>query len=116
MYISKVILPFFLLNIGLVHAQNEAKHDIFVTSAAIQHLYRHCANKVNIEVPDLCSDYNPICTASDADIQQSNDFKRKFIIVPKGNKCTLSVSNNINGSAKPVGDITFQVLDSPNRG
>lgn len=102
-----------LVGICYVHAQSTGKHDIIVSSAAIQNLYRNCGNFVNINVPDLCSDYDPICTATDADIQQSTEARRKFLIVPKGNKSVLSVSNNLGGVPEHLGDIVFNVIEPP---
>lgn len=102
-----------LVGICYVHAQSTGKHDIIVSAAAIQNLYRNCGNFVNINVPDLCSDYDPICTATDADIQQSTESRRKFLIVPKGNKCVLSVSNNLGGVPEHLGDIVFNVIEPP---
>ncbi len=114
MTFSKIFLPFFC--IGGIHsafAQDTGNHDIVVSSAAVQNLYRGCANLINIHVPDLCSDYHPVCTATDADIQQSTEHTRKFMIVPKGNKCVVSVSNNIGEKVEPLGEIAFNVLEPP---
>lgn len=113
MFHSKVIITLFCVGLCYAQAQTTGKHDIIVSSAAIQNLYRSCGNFVNINVPDLCSDYNPICTATDAEIQQSTEAKRKFLIVPRGNKCTLSVSNNIGENPEPLGSIVFNVIEPP---
>ena len=109
----KTILPLLCVGLCYASAQTTGKHDILVSSAAIQHLYRNCGNFVNVNVPDLCSDYNPICTATEADIQQSTETRRKFLIVPRGNKCILSVSNNIRENPELLGTLTFNVIEPP---
>ena len=113
MLFPKIMMLLNLVGICYVHAQSTGKYDIIVSSAAIQNLYRNCGNFVNINVPDLCSDYDPICTATDADIQQSTEARRKFLIVPKGNKSVLSVSNNLGGVPEHLGDIVFNVIEPP---
>ncbi len=109
----KTILPLLCVGLCYASAQTTGKHDILVSSAAIQNLYRNCGNFVNVNVPDLCSDYNPICTATEADIQQSTETRRKFLIVPRGNKCILSVSNNIGETPELLGTLTFNVIEPP---
>lgn len=89
------------------------KPEIVVTSASVQTLYRQCGNMINIDVPALGDLYNPVCTASDADIQQSKDSKKKFLIVPRGNKCVVSVSSLTNGQTMKIGDVTYNVIDPP---
>lgn len=89
------------------------KPEIVVTSASVQNLYRQCGNMVNIDVPALGDLYNPVCTASDADIKQSSDSKKKFLIVPRGNKCIVGVSSLMNGQTMKIGDVVYNVIEPP---
>lgn len=89
------------------------KPEIVVTSASVQNLYRLCGNMVNIDVPALGDLYNPVCTASDADIKQSGESKKKFLIVPRGNKCIVGVSSLMNGQTMKIGDVVYNVIDPP---
>jgi len=89
------------------------KPEIVVTSATIQILYRECGNMVNIDVPALGDLYNPVCTVSSGTIKQSSDSKKKFLIVPTGNSCVVSVSSNTNGSVMKIGDVPYKVIEPP---
>lgn len=89
------------------------KPEIVVTSASVQNLYRLCGNMVNIDVPALGDLYNPVCTASDAEIKQSGESKKKFLIVPRGNKCIVGVSSLMNGQTMKIGDVVYNVIDPP---
>lgn len=111
MFIQKAIITFICVGLSFVQAQE--KHDILVSSAAVQILYRNCGNFVNINVPDLCSDFNPVCTATDAEIQKSSEHKRKFLIVPRGSKSIIKVSNQVGEDTTLLGSIEFKVIDPP---
>lgn len=89
------------------------KPEIVVTSASIQNLYRNCGNMINIDVPALGELYNPVCTATDAEIKQSGDSKKKFLIVPRGNKCVVGVSSMVNGVTMKIGDVNYNVIEPP---
>lgn len=89
------------------------KPEIVVTSATIQILYRECGNMVNIDVPALGDLYNPVCTVSAGTIKQSADSKKKFLIVPTGDKCRVNVSSNTNGSTMNIGFVDYKVIDPP---
>lgn len=89
------------------------KPEIVVTSATIQNLYRECGNMINIDVPALGELYNPVCTASEAEITPSKESKKKFLIVPRGKKCVVGVSSVTNGQTMKIGDVVYNVIDPP---
>ncbi len=89
------------------------KPEIVVTSATIQNLYRECGNMINIDVPALGDLYNPSVTASEAEITQSKDSKKKWLIVPRGKKCVVGVSSITNGQTMKIGDVIYNVIDPP---
>ena len=89
------------------------KPEIVVTSATIQNLYRECGNMINIDVPALGELYNPVCTASEAEITPSKESKKKFLIVPRGKKCVVGVSSITNGQTMKIGDVVYNVIDPP---
>lgn len=87
--------------------------EIVVTSASIQILYRMCGNMVNIDVPALGDLYNPVCTATQAEMKQSGESKKKWLIVPSGKTCVVSVSSNTNGQTIKIGDVNYNVIEPP---
>ncbi|MDP5171932.1 MAG: hypothetical protein NWR72_16905 [Bacteroidia bacterium] len=89
------------------------KPEIVVTSAAIQILYANCANDVNIDVPALGDAYNPVITATNAEIITNQQSKIKFRIVPTARTCVVTVNSNTNGQKIKIGDLTYKVIQPP---
>ncbi|TAE52278.1 MAG: hypothetical protein EAZ89_08740 [Bacteroidetes bacterium] len=89
------------------------KPEIVITSAAVQVLYRNCANDVNIDVPALGDFYNPVVTGSGAEIIKSQESKKKFRIVPTGKSCVVTVNSNTNGQNIKIGDVDYKVIEPP---
>ncbi|WNJ16243.1 GldM family protein [Pontibacter sp. G13] len=87
--------------------------EIVVTSAAIQILYRNCGNDVNIDVPALGDQYNPVIAANGGSIIKSKSSKKKVRIVPTGKQCVVNVKSNTNGKTVDIGNITYKVVDPP---
>jgi hypothetical protein len=89
------------------------KPEIVITSAAVQNLYRACGNTINIDVPALGDLYNPVITASGAEVQGSQQSKKKWLIVPSGDKCAINVKSNTNGQTIDVGTVDYKVIEPP---
>jgi gliding motility-associated protein GldM len=89
------------------------KPEVVITSATVQNLYRSCGNAINIDVPALGEFYDPRVTASNADVTQSKESKKKFLIVPTGKTSVVSVSSFTNGQTVKVGDVAYSVIEPP---
>ncbi len=90
--------------------------EIQITSAAVQILYRKCSNAVNIEVPALGEYYDPVITATQADIQQSQSSKQRFRIVPEGTTTSVTVKSRTNGQLVEIGKVNYRVVEPPKPG
>ena len=86
---------------------------ISITSAAVQNLYRSCANDVNIDVPALGDFYNPKVTASSSQVIPSKKNKTTYRIIPTGKQCIVGVSNIMNGKTTKIGDVKYKVINPP---
>ncbi|MEM6764507.1 MAG: hypothetical protein AAF655_06270, partial [Bacteroidota bacterium] len=86
---------------------------ISITSAAVQNLYRSCANDVNIDVPALGDFYSPKITASSAQIIPSKKNKTTYRIIPTGRQCVVGVSNVMAGKTTKIGDVNYKVINPP---
>lgn len=87
--------------------------EVLIRSASIQSLYRECGNSINIDVPALGDNYNPVVSATQAEVHPSSQSRKKFRIVPTGNKCKLSVSNRAGGQTTKIQDIDYRVIAPP---
>ncbi|RMG19219.1 MAG: hypothetical protein D6730_21945 [Bacteroidetes bacterium] len=87
--------------------------EVRISSAAVQNLYRHCANEVNIEVPALGEYYDPVISASEAQIKQSSQSRSKFRIVPRGQQCVLSISSNTPSGRLKIDQLKYRVIEPP---
>ncbi len=86
---------------------------ISITSAAVQNLYRSCANDVNIDVPALGDFYNPKVSASSSQVIPSKKNKTTYRIIPTGKQCIVGVSNIMNGKTTKIGDVKYKVINPP---
>ncbi len=89
------------------------KPEVQITSAAIQNMYRNCANDVNIDVPALGDFYNPKVTASSAQVVTAPSDRRKFRIIPTGRQCIVTVANVLNGATTKIDDVAYKVIEPP---
>ena len=89
------------------------KPEIVITSAAVQNLYRSCGNSVNIDVPALGDYYNPDVKVSSGNIQQSKDSKKKWLIMPEGKNCDVTVNSVTNGRSVNIGVVKYKVIEPP---
>lgn len=89
------------------------KPEIVITSASVQNLYRACGNAINIDVPALGDLYNPVVTGSGAEVQGSAQSKKKWLIVPSGDRCVINVKSNTNGQMIDIGNVDYKVIEPP---
>jgi gliding motility-associated protein GldM len=89
------------------------KPEAVITSAAIQQLYRNCANPLTIDVPALGADYDPVITASQAQVEQSSRSRKRFQLTPRGQECLVSISTRTGGQTIPIDAIRYQVVEPP---
>ena len=89
------------------------KPEVVIQSEALQILYRNCGNIVNIDVPALGEYYNPVVEATDADIRQSENSKKRFIIVPRARNSVVSVKSRTQGQLIKIDDLKYQVIAPP---
>lgn len=87
--------------------------EVLITSASIQTLYRQCGNAINIDVPALGALYDPVVSATQAQVQTSAQNRKRFLIDPAGQSCVLSVSNRAEGRVTKVEDIHYRVIEPP---
>ena len=84
------------------------KPAIQVMAASIQSLYRNCGNELDVQVPALGAEYNPIFSATGAKLI-ARPQKGKVVVVPSASKVTLGVVNN----GSPIGNVTYTVKELP---
>lgn len=89
------------------------KPEVVITSASVQNLYYNCGNTINVDVPALGEFYNPVLSASEAEVLKTDSDKRKVTIVPRGKTCVLSVSSNTNSQMIKIDDIKYKVIKPP---
>lgn len=89
------------------------KPEIQITSAAIQIMYRECGNDINVDVPALGDLYDPVITATSAEVEINKTQKRKVRVIPSGAKTTLTVSSRTGGQIIKVGDVAYNVVPPP---
>ncbi len=77
------------------HEYIVVKPVIQVQSASIQSLYRNCGNKLNVSVPALGPEYNPVFKAEGATVIRG-DRPGMITLVPTGVRVKLDVTNNGN--------------------
>jgi gliding motility-associated protein GldM len=80
---------------NIEHEYTVVKPVIQVQSASIQSLYRNCGNKMNITVPALGPEFNPVFKAEGASIIRG-DRAGVITLVPTLAKVKLDVTNNGN--------------------
>ncbi|MDW3651108.1 MAG: GldM family protein [Bacteroidia bacterium] len=89
------------------------KPELQVYSLAVNNLYRNCGNGLNIDVPALGVHYDPVVTASNAQVTQANDSKKKFLIIPNGRSSVVSVSSRTQGRTLKIDDRKYNVISPP---
>ncbi|MEM6801015.1 MAG: GldM family protein [Bacteroidota bacterium] len=89
------------------------KPELQVYSLAVNNLYRNCGNGLNIDVPALGVHYDPVVTATNAQVTQSTDAKKKFLIIPKGRSSVVSVSSRTQGRTLKIDDRKYNVISPP---
>jgi gliding motility-associated protein GldM len=87
--------------------------EVRISSASIQSLYRHCSNPINIDVPALGDLFDPVVSATQAQVRTSGQSRKRFMIEPTGQNCVLSVSNRAEGRVTKVEDIRYRVIEPP---
>ncbi|MEL7531870.1 MAG: hypothetical protein AAFN10_11205 [Bacteroidota bacterium] len=89
------------------------KPEVVLTSTVVQNLYRRCANTVNINVPALGDNYDPVITASNAQVRTSGNNRTRFLIDPNGRKSTITVKSRTNGSIIEIDRLLYNVIAPP---
>jgi gliding motility-associated protein GldM len=87
-----------------------ARPVIQVQSASVSALYRNCGNELNVQVPALGSTYNPVFTASGAQVITGGP-KGMVTLVPSGAKVTLNVASG--GYAIGSQDFKVRLIPKP---
>jgi gliding motility-associated protein GldM len=85
-----------------------AKPVIEVRTGALPALYRNCGNKLNVQVPALGNDYNPVISAEGARVINGQQ-RGAVIVVPSGTNVSLKVNSNGNH----IGEEKFRVKPIP---
>jgi len=89
------------------------KPTVSMYSAALQQMYRNCGNAINIDVPALGALYRPLISASNANVRQSPQNRKKFLIIPRGRQTEVTVQSETEGSPLLIDKIKYQVVDPP---
>lgn len=87
--------------------------EVVLTSTVVQNLYRRCANTVNINVPALGDQYDPVITASNAQVRPSESNRTRFLIDPSGRKSIITVKSRTNGSVIEIDKLPYNVIAPP---
>lgn len=90
-----------------------SKPEVQVTSLAVQNLYRNCGNGLNIDVPALGVHYDPVVTATHAQVRQASDSKKKFLIIPTGQRSVVTVNSRTQGRTLKIQDLKYNVISPP---
>lgn len=83
------------------------KPSIDVKSAAIQRLYKHCGNKLDIQVPALGPEYQP--EFSGAGARLINEGVSQVTVVPNQNRVKINVKNK----GVQIGSVKYQAVPLP---
>ncbi len=86
---------------------------IKVTSAAVQIMYRNCANDVFIDVPELGEHYDPVLSAKGGKVIVNKKNKKKVRVIPRGKRITIFVKSRVGGRALPIGQVSYRVIPPP---
>jgi hypothetical protein len=86
-----------------------AKPVIEVTSAALNIMYKDCANQAFIKCPTLGEYYNPQISATEASVSIDPKDKTLVTVVPTGKQTIVTVNTNTNGSILKLGSLTYRV-------
>ncbi len=89
------------------------KPEVVITSASVQNLYYGCGNALNVDCPALGEFYNPVFSATDADVIPDPSVKKKVVIVPRGKTCDLTVASNTNGQRIEIDKVKYKVIMPP---
>lgn len=89
------------------------KPEVVITSTVVQNLYRDCGNTVTIDVPALGDLYDPVVNASNADIRQSDQARKRFLIDPNGRETVVTVNSRTNGQMFKIDAIKYNVIEPP---
>lgn len=89
------------------------KPEVLVTSAAVQQLYRHCANPLQFRVPALGPDFQPQVSATEAVILPVAQSRTKFVIEPRGRKTMLKVASTTQGQTLQLEQLAYRVVEPP---
>ena len=89
------------------------KPEVVVTSAAIQIMYRNCANDINVDVPALGPEYNPVIKAKGGVAKISPKNKKKVRVVPTASTLLLKVYTRTGGETIFIDNLKYKVIPPP---
>ncbi|MFK7924871.1 MAG: hypothetical protein AB8H47_23125 [Bacteroidia bacterium] len=89
------------------------KPEVVLTSTVVQNLYRRCGNTVNIDVPALGDQYDPVITASNAQVRPSESKRTRFLIDPNGRESMITVKSRTNGNLIEIDRLPYNVIAPP---
>ena len=89
------------------------KPEVVVTSAAIQIMYRDCANDINVDVPALGPEYNPVIKAKGGVAKISPKNKKRVRVVPHGKVLYLTVYTKTGGELIKIDVLKYKVIPPP---
>lgn len=89
------------------------KPTLQITSDAVKALYLNCGNPLNVQCPQLGSQFSPTFSATGANVLTNPSKKTSITVVPTGSR---TVKLNVNSSGVFIGSETFPVrrVPSPN--
>ncbi|MEM6346223.1 MAG: hypothetical protein AAF927_20200 [Bacteroidota bacterium] len=89
------------------------KPEVVFTSKVVQNLYRRCGNTININVPALGDNYDPVISATEAQVRNSGSNRTLFLIDPSGRKSTITVKSRTNGGLIEIDRVAYNVMAPP---
>lgn len=87
---------------------------IQVKALTVQRLYAQCANDLELDVPALQDAYDPVFSASGADIISNSQSSKRIRVVPhRTNRARITVANRFRENQFPIGNLDYSVIQPP---
>ncbi|MEL6653296.1 MAG: hypothetical protein AAFQ87_21070 [Bacteroidota bacterium] len=89
------------------------KPEVVLKSLVVQNLYRRCGNTVSIDVPALGDQYDPVITATNAQVRNSEQSNKRYLIDPSGRNSIISVKSRTSNGIIEIDKLRYNVIAPP---
>lgn len=116
-YSASIRVPLAHGGYDTLHIQKEftvIKPVIQVKALTVQRLYAQSANDLELGVPALQDQYQPVFSAQGAEIIANTQSPERIRVVPGRNRnVRINVANRFQGSQFPIGSLEYVVIQTP---